>query len=45
MLKLLIIIRSFLFSLFYVVDKRKANEEAMEDLHKVGVHDLNNEFI
>jgi hypothetical protein len=47
MLKLLIIIWSFSISILscHVVDKWKAYEKAMEDLHKASVHELNDEFI
>jgi len=44
MLNMLIIIFYFLFPLSHVVDKWKAYEKAMEDLHKAIIHELNNAF-
>ncbi len=35
----------YIFNFHYVVDKWKYYEEAMEDLHKVSVHELNNALI
>jgi hypothetical protein len=41
----LLIIIYIVFPLFHVFEKWKAYEKAMEDLHKVSVHEFNNEVI
>jgi len=35
----------FYFHYFMLLTNEKLMKKTMEDLHKVGVHDLNNEFI